>query len=68
MLHFGDVELFHSSHDDIAPATMSKLVNVLTNKKEDMLMMELAAVIDAGEALVKTTFNLEGDGPLALRQ
>lgn len=28
--------------------------------------MELAVVIDAGEFFVKATYNLEGDGPLAL--
>lgn len=65
MTHFGDVELFLSSHSDIAPATMTKLISVITTKK-DMLMVELAAVIDAGEPLVKTTYDLEGDGPLAL--
>ena len=67
MTHFGDVELFRSSHNNIAPATMTnlKLLSVLTNKK-DMLMMGLAAIIDAGQPLVKTTYDLEGDGPLVL--
>ena len=65
MTHFGDVELFLSSHNDIAPATMTRLVSVLSTKK-DKLMVELAAVIDAGEPLVKTMYNLEGDVPLAL--
>ena len=64
MTHFGDVELFLSSHSDVAPATMRKLVALLADKK-DVLMMELAAVIDVGEPLVKTTYNLERDGPLA---
>ena len=43
MTHFGDVhELFLSSRSDVAPAiyTMRKLVALLTDKK-DMLMMEL---------------------------
>ncbi len=31
------------------------------------LQIELAAVVDAGEAFVKATYNLEGDGPLVLR-
>ena len=65
MTHFGDMELFLSCQSDVAPATMRKLVALLTDKK-DMLMMELAAVIDVGEPLVKTTYDLEGDGPLAL--
>ena len=37
---------------------------ILANK--DTLKAELAAVIDAGEPLVKTTYYLEGDGPLSL--
>ena len=52
MTHFGDVELFLSSHNDITPATVTKLVSVLSTKK-DKLMVELAPVIDAGEPLVK---------------
>ena len=47
--------------------TNLKLLSVLTNKK-DMLMMGLAAIIDAGQPLVKTTYDLEGDGPLVLKQ
>ena len=66
MTHFGDVELFLSSHNGIVPATMTKLVSVLSTKK-DKLMVELAAVIGAGESLVKSTYNLEGDWPLALQ-
>ena len=31
------------------------------------LQIELAAVVDAGEAFVKATYNLEGDDPLVLR-
>ena len=67
MTHFNDVEVFLSSHSDVAPATMRKLVHVaLLTDKKDMLMMELAAVTDVWEPLVKTTYNLEGDGPLAV--
>ena len=29
------------------------------------IQVELAAVVDAGEAFVKATYTLEGDGPLA---
>ena len=47
------------------PATMPKLGSILSTKK-DKLMVELAAVTDAGEPLVKTTYDLEGDGPLVL--
>ena len=45
MTHFGDVELFLSSHNDIAPATMTKLVSVLSTKKDKLMVV--AAVIDA---------------------
>ena len=31
-----------------------------------MILLELAAVIDYGEPFVRATYNLEGDGPLAL--
>lgn len=34
--------------------------------KKIQLKMELASIIDAGEYFVKGTYNLEGDGPLAL--
>ena len=65
MTSFGDVESFLTSHNDMAPATTTKLLSILANKK-DTLKVELAAVIDAGEPLVKTTYYLEGDGPLSL--
>ena len=29
--------------------------------------IELAAIVDAGEAFIKATYNLEGDGPFVLR-
>ena len=32
-----------------------------------MLCIELAAVIDAGESIIKTTYRLEGDGLLILQ-
>ena len=34
--------------------------------KEKELLIELAVNVDVGEVLVKATYNLEGDGPLAL--
>ena len=43
------------------------LLQIMANPMENArLQMELAAVIDAGEPFVETTYNLEGDGPLAL--
>ena len=53
---FGDVEPFFSTHDDFAPATRQKLLAILTDPaKNACLRIELAAVVDAGECLVKTT-------------
>ena len=35
--------------------------------KNSLLKIELVAAVDAGEPFVKATYNLEGDGPLALK-
>ena len=65
---FGDIEPFVSTHDDFSPATRQKLLTILSDPaKNACLRIELAAVVDAGECLVKTTYKLEGDGPLALQ-
>ena len=64
---FPDVEGFLRSSNNISPATVKKLLEILTSSvKKIQLRMELAIVIDAGEVIVKGTYNLEGDGPLAL--
>ncbi len=36
------------------------------SSKKALLMVEMAVVVDAGEPVVKATYRLEGDGPLAL--
>ena len=52
---------------DLSPATIGKLKLILEDPaKYFPLKMELAIVIDAGEPFVKTTYTLEGDGPLVL--
>ena len=67
MVKFGDIEPFLRAQDDLAPATRSKLLGIVCDPiKKATLKLELAAVIDGGESLVKATYNLEGDGPLAL--
>ncbi len=67
MVYFGDVEQFLTSNEMFAPATKPKLLFILTDTcKSASLQMELAAVVDAGESLVKATYVLEGDGPLVL--
>lgn len=56
---FGDIEPFVSTHVDFAPATCQKLLAILSDPtKNACLGRELAAVIDAGECLVKTIYKL----------
>ena len=64
MVHFGDVEPFLKKNEDLPPVTRTKLLSFFTDDKRDKLQVELAAVIDYGEEFVKTTYKLEGDGPL----
>ena len=57
---FADVQPFLETHTGISPATRGKLLSMLSKK------VELAVTIDAAAPFVKATYNLEGDGPLAL--
>ena len=67
MVLFSDVQPFLEEHTNISPATRGKLLAILQNPQEKAhLMVELAVTIDAGMPFVKATYNLEGDGPLAL--
>ena len=64
---FADVEPFLKMHRDISPATRGKLLSTLRDDDEKKyLMVELAATIDAATPFIKATYNVEGDGPLAL--
>ena len=64
---FGDLEPFLDSNADISPATRGKLLSMLKDpQQKPYLMVELAVTIDAAMPFVKATYNLEGDGPLAL--
>ena len=66
MVMFGEIQPFLFTNNDIAPATFSKLVDIMSDlNKRSQLQLELASVVDAGEPLVKATYKLEGDGPLA---
>ena len=70
MVHFGDLEPFLQRNDDIAPApcTRAKLLPFFSDQqRKATLQIELAATIDFGKPFVKATYNLEGDGPLALK-
>ena len=53
------------ANPDIAPKSKEKLQLLLQTKGKEP-HIELAVSIDAGEVFVKATYNLEGDGPLAL--
>ena len=58
-----DVEGFLRSSDNLSPATVRKLLEILNDSvKKVQLRIELAVIIDAGELFVKGTYNLEGDG------
>ena len=40
------------------------LLSYNSTQKSQLLMIELAIVVDAGEPFIKATYFLEGDGPL----
>ena len=62
---WGDVVPFLSENRDVAPKSREKLLNLIHTQSEK-LQIELAVNVDVGEAFVKATYTLEGDGPLAL--
>lgn len=52
----------------MSPATRSKLLNVLSDQQQLLLLKaDLAAVIDIGSYFIKATYNLQGDGVLVLK-
>ena len=65
---FGDIQPFLEENTDLGPATRSKMLSILHDpSKKTYLMLEMAAVVDAGRQFVQTTYNLEGNGPLVLQ-
>ena len=63
---FGDAITF-LNNEDLSKVTITKLTNILNNPATcRKLKVELAVTIDAMDIFVRTTYNLEGDGPLAL--
>ena len=65
MLQYGDLVPFLEENADIAPSTRPKLLSLLCDpQKNTKLQLELASIIDCGEAFVKATYSLEGDGAL----
>ena len=68
MASFGDVAPVLESNPKVSPTTNQKLLKMLHNPStKSFIQVELAAVVDAGEAFVKATYTLEGDGPLVLK-
>ena len=60
---FGDVEPFLVENDDLGPKTRTQMLSILQDPtKKASLMVEMAAVVDAG----RMCYNVEGDGPLVL--
>ena len=67
ILLFGDVLPFLKETNS-SPSTCSKLLQLFSDKrKTEYLLLELAAIVDAGEPFVKATYELEGDGALVFR-
>ena len=68
MLYYGDILPFLEDNPDLSPATTMKLKSILScSKKSSLLQVELASLIDAGEAFVKATYKLEGDGAVVFQ-
>ena len=64
---FPDVHGCVASQKELAPATVQKLLALLENTQHrSSIQIEMAAVVDAGDIFVRSMYNLEGDGPLAL--
>ena len=62
---FGALTPFLANHVDIGPASRPKLLEILQDPyKSALLQIELAAVVDLGEVIVKATYQLESDGAL----
>ena len=65
LTQFGDIEPFLEENQVIAPRLADYLRVLLEDQdSRKLLIVELAAVIDAGELFVKATYILEGDGLL----
>ena len=64
---FGDIPDFLDTAD-LPLVTRKKLIDICGQPQQQALLkIELAATVDAIEPFVKATYNLEGDGPLALQ-
>ena len=60
---FGDVELFLRENEEICPANRGHFLEIFDDPQSCQdLLLELAAVIDAGVHFVNATYYLEGTG------
>ena len=63
--YFGDVLQFLEENENLSHATRRNLLDIFENPQDlQDLLLKLAAVVDAGINFVKSTYSLEGDGPL----
>lgn len=67
MVQFGDLAPFLDKNQDLGPSLRPKLLEILNHPQSlSLLKIELATIVDVGVHFVKSTYNLEGDGPLAM--
>ena len=65
---FGDVEPFLQDNADVSAATRAKLLEILHDPQQLLLLkVELAAIVDMGVHFVRSTYSLEGDGLLVIK-
>ena len=65
---FGDVEPFLQENVDLSAATRTKLLEILHDPLQLLLLkVELAAIVDTGVHFVRATYSLE-DGSSAMRK
>ena len=54
------------NNEDVGPAIRSTLLDIIDNTQcHAQLRLELAAVVDVGDHIVKSIYTLEGNRPLA---
>lgn len=64
---FGDVVPSFQENERGSPVGCGKLLQIVTDQQKLAYhKVELVVIVDAGEAFVKETYCLEGDGPIVL--
>lgn len=68
LVQLADIKPFLESNAEVGPSIRPKLLGMISdNQTLARLKMELTTIVDVGEKFVKSTYNLEGDGPLVLK-